>query len=150
MVLEWEYTNIKYLRPVSKFKVRFQFRVGQICHSSEKCELCFIGLLFTIFKIIVGKPTKFPFDHRITCLCGIHTALNMIYNRSVMIFSPHPVWFCFLISPAATMCLLNSKKVHIENRNENKLNSLSAFSLVCGSYLIPIYNLLCHDIGLYP
>ena len=97
MVFEWEYPNIKHLRPVwpqiaSKFKVRFQFRVGQICHLSEKCELCFIGLLFTIFKIIVGKPTKFPFDHRITCLCGIHTALNMIYNRSVMIFSPHPVY----------------------------------------------------------
>ena len=44
-----------------------------------------------IFKIIHEKPTNFPFDRRITCLCGIHTALNMIYNRSVRIFSPHPV-----------------------------------------------------------
>ena len=96
MVFEWEYTNIKHLRPVwpqiaSKFKDRFQFRVGQICHSSEKCELCFIGLVFTIFKIITRKPTKFPLDHHITCLYGIHTTLDIINNGSVKIFSPHPV-----------------------------------------------------------
>ena len=78
-------------KTASKFKVRFQFRVGQICHSSEKCELCFIGLVFTIFKIITRKPTKFPLDHHITCLYGIHTTLDIINNGSVKIFSPHPV-----------------------------------------------------------
>ena len=75
----------------SKFKVKFQFRVGQICHSPEKFELRFIGQFFTIFKIIFGKPTKFPFDRCMTNLCVIHTTLNIIYNWSVKIFSPHPV-----------------------------------------------------------
>ena len=50
-----------------------------------------------IFEIILRKPTKFPFDCRITRLCDIHTTLKNIYNWSVRIFSPHPVQKCMYI-----------------------------------------------------
>ena len=49
-------------------------RVGRFCHLPEKCELGFIGKLFTNFENISEKPAKFPFHRRITCLCSVHTA----------------------------------------------------------------------------
>ena len=92
----WKFNDIC-LRPywpqtASGFEVKFQIRVCHFCHLPEKCNYCFIEALFIVFENIPVKPTKFPFQCRITRLCSVYIAkMAAIFVKSIKIILAYPV-----------------------------------------------------------
>ena len=99
MIFEWEWTNLRDLRPywpqtASEFEVRFQVRVGQICRILLK-DVCKLYLWPQLLKpYIFWKLTKFQ---KIKAPCYKIIYLIICINRKIFISPEMPFAPCMYI-----------------------------------------------------
>ena len=81
--------------------------ICQFCHLPEKCKYCFIGIFFTIFENILVKPTKFPFQRRITRPCSVCIAKMAAIKKKCSDFLGAPGIFWNLALILTTLIFLS-------------------------------------------